>query len=296
MSNASAIFSLPAFSNAIANLVRGAGQSVVSVHSRRSRGSGYVWRPGLIVTANDTLADEGAVDVALPGGETVPATLRGRDASTDIALLRIDRTNLAPIPASADAIEPGALAIVVGANEGAPVAALGLVSRVGEAWRSLRGGTIDARIELDVALRASAEGGVVMDAIGRTIGIAVFGPRRRVLVIPSITIDRVAARLEADGRIPRGYLGLGLQPVRLAGDSDGEGAMVMTVDAAGPGAAAGVRQGDVIVSWNGHALQGVVGVWRELGPDSVGSVVRLSVRRAGDPAEFDVTIGARPDA
>jgi S1-C subfamily serine protease len=166
----------------------------------------------------------------------------------------------------------------------------------------LRGGEIDARIELDVALRASAEGGPVLDAAGRAIGMAVFGPRRRVLVIPWSTLERVAAKLDSDGRIARGYLGLGLQPVRIAGRDeredreDREGAMVMTIDAAGPGAVAGVRQGDVIVGWNGRPLHGILAILRGLGPDSVGSVVRLSARRAGEPAEFDVTIGARPDA
>jgi S1-C subfamily serine protease len=296
MSSASTAASLSAFSTAITNLVRGTGQSIVSVRSRRSLGSGFVWRPGLIVTANEALADEGHADVALPGGEVVRAALKGRDASTDIALLRIDRTDVPPASISFDAVETGSLAIVVGANDGEPVAALGLVSRVGPAWRSLRGGEIDERIELDVGLRASAEGGLALDANGRAIGMAVFGPRRRVLVIPSRTIDRVAAKLDADGRIARGYLGLGLQPVRIAGEGDGEGAMVMTVDAAGPAAAAGVRQGDVIVSWNGRPLHSIRAVLRELGPASVGSIVQLDARRAGEPAEFKVKIGASPDA
>jgi S1-C subfamily serine protease len=302
MSDAADHFSLPAFSNAISRLVRGAGQSIVGIHSRRSRGSGFAWRPGLIVTASEALADDGRSEVVLPGGEVVAAALKGRDASTDIALLRIDRTDLTPLPASIDAIETGSVAVVVGADEGAPIAALGVVARAGAAWRSLRGGEIDARIELDVALRASAEGGPVLDAAGRAIGMAVFGPRRRVLVIPWSTLERVAAKLDSDGRIARGYLGLGLQPVRIAGRDeredreDREGAMVMTIDAAGPGAVAGVRQGDVIVGWNGRPLHGILAILRGLGPDSVGSVVRLSARRAGEPAEFDVTIGARPDA
>lgn len=82
--------------------------------------------------------------------------------------------------------------------------------------------------------------------------MAVLGPRR-VLVIPTATIERVAARLETHGRIARGYLGLGLQPLRL---DDGIGAMVMNVDKAGPAAAAGIRQGDVIVAVNDQKLSG----------------------------------------
>ena len=112
-------------------------------------------------------------------------------------------------------------------------------------------------------------------------------------ISPIMTIERVASQLDRDGRIARGYLGLGLQPVRL--DDGGEGAMVMSVDATGPGAAAGVRQGDIVVGWNGQPLR-TVAIGRELGPGSVASVVRMSATRAGEPVEFNVTIGARPDA
>ena len=89
------------------------------------------------------------------------------------------------------------------------------------------------------------------------------------------TIDRVAATLVAKGRIARGYLGLGLQPVKLEGG--GVGLMAISVDAKGPGAAAGVKQGDVIVAWNGEPLRGVHHLMRLLGPDSVGATVKLSL-------------------
>jgi S1-C subfamily serine protease len=113
-----------------------------------------------------------------------------------------------------------------------------------------------------------------------------------VLVIPTATIERVAARLESHGRIARGYLGLGLQPVRL---EDDVGAMVMNVDRFGPSAAAGIRQGDVIVAVNDEKLAGVRALSRTLGPESVGSVVDLAVHRGGEPVHFKVTIGERPE-
>jgi len=113
----------------------------------------------------------------------------------------------------------------------------------------MRGGDIGARIELDLVLRSQAEGGPVLDAAGNMLGMAVFGPRRRVLIIPVATVERVATRLEVHGRSARGYLGLSLQPVRL--DAGGAGAIVMGVDASGPSAAAGIRQGDVITAWDG---------------------------------------------
>jgi S1-C subfamily serine protease len=281
------------FSTEIARIVAGAAGWVAAVHSHRSRSSGFIWRPGLIVTADEALAEEGEIAVTLLDGQTVPAKLVGRDPSTDIALLRIDRTDLAPAPLGADDIATGALAILVGAEEGGPTAALGVVSRSGGPWRSLRGGEIDARLELDVALRRAAEGGLALDATGRAFGMTVFGPRRRALVIPSATIGRVAPRLESHGRIGRGYLGLGLHPVAVNG---GAGAMVVSVDADGPGAAAGVRQGDVIVAWNGEPVRRLQLLLRALGPDSVGRTVTLGLRRAGEPAEVALTIAERPAA
>ena len=283
---------LQTLSTALSGLVADAAQSVVAVHSKRSRSSGLVWRPGLIVTADGALAEEDDIAVASPGGHTIAATLAGRDSATDVALLRVEGTDLQPIALNATSVEPGALALAVGSREGAPVAALGVVSVAGPSWHSLRGGAIDARIELDLSLRPHAEGGPAVDATGRAFGMAVFGPRRRVLVIPAVTIERVAAQLETDGRIPRGYLGLGLQPVRL--DDSGVGAMVMSVDPQGPGAAAGVRQGDVVVTWNERPVGSVQMLSRALGPESVGSTVILSLKRAGQLAEARVTIGERP--
>ena len=284
---------LSTFSDDIAALVRRASRSVVGVRSNRSQGSGFAWRPGLIVTADENVTDEDRLAVVLPGGATVLATLKGRDPSTDVALLRVDAPALEPITATTRDVVAGSLAVVVGADDGAPVAALGIVARAGPAWRSLRGGNVDARIEVDTLVRGSSEGGVAFDATGRAIGMAVFGPRRRVLVIPASTIDRVATKLDVEGRIARGYLGLGLQGVRI--ENGGVGAMVMSVDADGPGVRAGIRQGDVIAAWNGHAIDGVNDLLRELGPDSVGSVVRLAASRGGEPMTFDVTIGARPE-
>jgi S1-C subfamily serine protease len=273
---------------------------MVTVHSHRSRASGFVWRPGRVVTADEALADD-PLEVVLPGGEVLPASVKGRDPSTDIALLAVDRMDLPPVSparglcATADAIETGKLAVVVGARDGSAVAALGIVAHVGPAWRSLRGGRIDARIELDVWLPGSSVGGLAVDAEQRAFGMAVFGARRRVLAIPMRTIDHVAAQLEAEGRIPRGYLGLGLQAVRTeAGDV---GAMVMSVDTMGPGARAGVRQGDVIIRCNGKTLdEGVSTLLQALGPGSAGARVALAARRAGEAIDFDVVVGKGPDA
>jgi S1-C subfamily serine protease len=273
-------------------LVAQVAPSVVSVLSHRSRSAGFAWRRGLIVTADEALADEGEFAIQTPGGDEVPAQLVGRDPSTDIALLRVDDANVHPITTAAPPTTSGALALLVAAHNGSATAALGVVSRVAGPWRSMRGGEIDARIELDVRLRPTEEGGVALDASGKVIGMAVFGPRRRVLVIPSATIDRVGARLETHGRIARGYLGVGLQPVPVQGG--GSGAMVMSVDPQGPSAAAGLHQGDIIVAVNDEPVRHMRSLLGALGPESVGKSVTLAVRRAGEARKITLNVTERP--
>jgi S1-C subfamily serine protease len=287
---------LQQYSDALAAIVAQAAPSIVAVLSHRSRASGFFWRPGLIVTADEALADDGEISVVLPGGESVAATLIGRDPTTDVALLKVDRpaAPVAPLE-TAISLRAGALALAVGAEGGAPSAAVGAVAFVGEAWRSLRGGEIDARIELDLSLRRHSEGALALDAAGRAFGMVVFGPRRRALVIPAPTIARVATKLESHGRVPRGYLGLGLRTTRLDGEA-GTGVIVMNVEANGPGAAAGLRQGDIIVKWNGEPARDVRTLMRALGPESVGKTASLSLLRAGQPTQATLTIGERPEA
>lgn len=284
---------LQTLSASLSDLVAKAAPAVVSVRSHRSAASGFIWQPGLIVTPDEALTDDSEIAVTLPGGDTASARLVGRDPSTDIALLNIERADNAPPPLVPVATAAGALAAVIGADAGAPTVALGVVSRSGGAWRSLRGGMIDARLELAVSLRRRSEGGMVLDAAGRTLGMAVFGPRRRVLVIPSQTIERVAAVLQSHGRIARGYLGLSLQRVTVEG-SDAPGAIVMSVDPHGPAAKVGMLQGDVLTTWNGEPLRHVFSLARSLGPESIGKTITLGLRRAGEAREITLTIGERP--
>ena len=279
-------------SGALARLVGSAAPSIVAIKSAHSQSSGFFWRPGLVITAEEALSEEGDFTVTLPSGESLATRLVGRDHTTDIALLRVDRSDLSSIPLETKPVPVGALALAVGAEDGAPTAAMGVVSRSIGPWWSLRGGEINARIELDLRMRQSAEGGLAIDATGRAIGMTVFGPRRRVLVIPSATIERVAARLEKHGHIPRGYLGLGFQLVAIEGG--GRGIMIMNVDPQGPGAKAGVHQGDTIVTWNGEPIRHVRSLLRALGPDSVGQTVTLGLRRGGETKNVALTIAERP--
>ena len=285
---------IESISAALEGMVAGLAASVVSVTSDRMQASGFVWRTGRIVTSDEGLAEEGEVRLTLAGGETVVAQVVGRDPSTAVALLKVDRSDLRPVAMAATIPSAGALVVAVGAEVGAPTAALGLVSLSRGPWQSMRGGEIDARIELDARLRRAAEGGLALNAAGQPFGMTVFGPRRRVLVIPAVTLGRVATRLETHGRIARGYLGLGLQPVTVEGG--GSGVIVMSVDPKGPGAAAEIHQGDVLVTWDGKPIGGLQPLLRSLGPDSVGKLLVLELRRGGQMRQTKLQIGERPPA
>ena len=284
--------SLENLSAALSNVAAKIAPSIVSVHSNRSRSSGFVWQPGLVLTAEEPLADEGQIAVEPMHGTVATAEVVGRDATTDVALLRVKDLSLAPISLLSPSVSTGHVAITVGTEDGDAVAAFGIVSRVSGPWRSLRGGEIDARIELDVRLRPSVEGGLALNASGEVIGMVVAGARRRVLVIPNVTVERVATLLARHGYIARGYLGLGLQPVTVEG-SEGPGAIVMSIDPKGPAGAAGIHQGDVLVTWNNEPIRNVRFLLQALGPESVGKEVTFGMRRGGERREVQLTIGER---
>ena len=105
--------------------------------SGHSRSSGFVWRSELVVAADEAFSEAGEYTVGLWNGDIVAAQLVGRDPSTDVALLRIDRSDLQPISLTASKADVGALAIAVGAEDGTPTTALGMVSRNTGSWRSL---------------------------------------------------------------------------------------------------------------------------------------------------------------
>jgi S1-C subfamily serine protease len=289
---------LAAFSEQTAQLVERVAHSVVAVHGG-GRASGIHWRPGVIVTAEEILERDEDIGLILPGGRQVAATLAGRDPSTDVAVLRFQPDGLPAAETATAALRPGNLALAIGSHEGAAIASLGIVAFVGAAWQSWRGGTIDSLLRLDLSLNRFAEGGALVDVNGRVLGMTVLGPRRRVLAIPSSTIDRAVDQLLSKGHIARGYLGAGLQNVRLGrGAKDASdvkrGILVVSIDPEGPATRAGLVVGDIITAWNGKPVAHVREVMRLLGPDSVGASVDLQLLRAGAPASLKVTIGERP--
>lgn len=272
---------LAALSNDLAAAVERAGRSVVAVHARpRFSSSGVVWRPGVIVTAQHTIRREEEITVTLPDGASRPATVAGSDPGTDLAVLRVPEPSGDPAPPLAEEIKPGYLTLAVGRSEDSGVnATLGIISAVSGPWRTWRGGRLDRYIRLDLTMYPASSGGLVIDTSGATIGIATSALSRLAgLAIPASTINRVLEEILTRGRVSRGYLGVGLQPVTLPDHQ--RGLIVLSVEAGGPAAAAGVLVGDILVSLDGKAAVDTDDVQTALESASVGET-RESRSRPG---------------
>jgi S1-C subfamily serine protease len=294
---------LLALSRQLEQLVEGVADTIVSVRSHgRSVASGFAWRPGIIVTASDALEADDEISIIAAGGKPIRAEFAGRDPTTDIAVLRLAEDLPAPAPVLASQeVGIGQMVLALGRGKEGVIATLGCVSVAGGTWQSQRGGRIDRLIRLDLRLDRQAEGGIVVNAEGGILGMAVFGPRRKPLIIPMPTIEHIAPKLLADGRIRRGYLGVGLHPVRLdetfatAHALPGRRAtMIVSVDPSGPAGKAGVLLGDIIVSLDGEPVAGLRSLFALLSPESVDKAVELKILRAGQMTSTSVTIGVSP--
>jgi S1-C subfamily serine protease len=304
MSQATASNPMLALSRRLEELADAAAGGVVGVLSHgRHVASGFIWRPGTVVTASDAVEASDDLSVSL-ADRSVAARLAGRDAATGTAVLHVaEGLPEPPSLATSDGARVGQLVLALGRIREGVAVSLGMVSTVGGPWQSRRGGRIDRLVRLDMRLVDGCEGGIVVDGEGALLGMALLGPHRRPLVIPAATIQQVAPRLLAEGRIPRGYLGVGLHPIRLDDAlaavhalTDRRASMVVSVDAEGPARKAGVLVGDVIVELNGEPVPGLRSLLARLTPESVGQVAELKLLRAGQIATAKVAIAARPGA
>jgi len=297
--------SMASLSNELAKLVEEFQSDVVAVHARpHYPSSGVHWRPGFIVTADHTIRHEEDIQVTLPAGKRVGATLAGRDAGTDIALLKVEGLG-SPThqPGEGEPPKAGELALVLGRSpDSGPNASLGVISALSGPWRTWRGGRLDHYIRLDATLFPNSSGGAVIDCRGRLLGIATSGLSRIAgLAIPASSVNRVVDALLEKGRVPRGYLGIGVQPV-LIPDAlraklplpNKSGVMVVSVEPGGPADQAGVLLGDVFVSLGDTSLGQIEDLQSFSDLGVIGKQVTAKIIRAGALQEVAITVGERP--
>ncbi len=291
-------------SNALAQATERAAASAVAVHSEpRGSSSGVVWRSGIIVTAEHALRRDEEIQITLPDGHVIAASLVGRDPSTDLAVLKCaEATGAVAAFGDVAALKPGNLTLVVGRTRASgPVAALGVVSLVAPERRTWTGAALAPYIRLDVGLQPTAVGGAVIDTQGRTVGIATprfarFGA----LAIPAPAVDRVVDTLLKKGHIPQGYLGVGLQPVRLPDAlrqslqrSEKTAAIVLEVEAESPAHKAGIVIGDILIALAGRSIARLEDVHSQLHGEAIGKPLALKFVRGGATQEVNIVVGER---
>jgi S1-C subfamily serine protease len=287
------------FSSGLADRIAAAAPFVVGVHAGRRPTSGILWRPDVVVASEQVLPEDVSELQVVHAGQTISATLAGRDSGTNVAVLKLATTLQASVPKAADDPRVGNLTLVAGADTaGGVTGRLAMIHGLGQAWHSMAGGRIDAFIRLDTRL-GQDEGGPVLSLAGGLIGMSTTGPRRRTIVIPTATLDRVVDALLTDGHIARGWLGVGLQPV-LIPDSLRQiaeresGLMVVGLASGGPAEAAGVLPGDIVLDIDGSPVSRPRALTASLSPDRIGQLIVLRLLRAGAMQAVSVTIAARP--
>lgn len=292
-------------SNALAQSTDRAAASAVAVHTEtRGSSSGVIWRSGVVVTAEHALRRDEEIHLTLPDGRVVAATLAGRDPSTDVAVLKCAEA-VADISEFGDVtlLKPGSLALVVGRTRASgPVAGLAVVSLVAAERHTWAGASLTPYVRLDIGLQPTAAGGVVIDARGRAVGIATprfarFGA----IAIPAPTVNRVADILLQKGRIPRGYLGVGLQSVRLPDAlrqslqrNEKGAAIVLQVEPNGPADKAGIVIGDILLSLAGRVVTGLEDIHSQLHGEVIAKSLALKFIRGGAIQETSIVVGERP--
>jgi S1-C subfamily serine protease len=296
--------SLLSFSNQLASIAEQSGPAIVAVHSDpRSAASGVHWRPGVVVTTAHALRRDDDIRVITSSGIDLKAEVAGRDPGSDLAVLKVSGFEApAATQAPTGDAKAGNIVLALGrSRSGGLTASLGIVSSVNGPWQTWRGGRLDRYVRLDLSVYPGASGGAVIDAAGQVLGIATVAlSRTSPIAIPVETVNRVTDSLLAHGTVPRGFIGVGLQPVALPDHlksklnlTQDTGLMVVSVHPSGPAENAGVMLGDLLVELAGKPVADTDDVQGAL-EESVGKSVPARVVRGGANVSLDITVGLRP--
>ena len=278
------------------------GAGVVQVDGRRRLpASGIVWSAeGVIVTAHHVVEQEEGIRVGLPDGSTVPATLVGREPAVDLAVLRAEAKDLTPPTwVEPEGLRVGHPVLAMGRPRQSVHATLGIVSALGDSWVTPAGGRVTRYLQPDVVMYPGFPGGPLVDAGGQVLGLNTSALLNGLTTtVPSPTVRQTVETLLAHGRIRRGYLGVGGQPVRLppalAQQIGHEtGLLLVSVAPGSPAEDCGLSLGDTIVAIGGHPVRHVDDLLGFLSDAQIGSSVPISTVRGGRVQEVTGSIGER---
>ena len=276
-----------------------AGHTLVHLAAacRRGASASIYSDDGVLLTTARAVAGRDRLEVS-QGDRISEAKVVGYDAATDIGVARADAP-LGKAPVFSDApARLGSLMLAASRPGRAVRVRLGVISQIGDAWHTLRGGRIERYVETDVAPEPGYSGGLGFGADGRALGMLSAGLLRGVpLLLEKPTLDRIVTALLSYGRVRRGYLGVGTQAVRLpdaAAASAGvrTGLLVSSVQPDSPAERAGLLLGDTLLALAGTPLTDAQALQAAL-EDAEGRTLPLALLRAGQPLTLDVTPGAR---
>ncbi|WP_300297390.1 DegQ family serine endoprotease [Ferrovibrio sp.] len=269
-------------------------------------GSGFIIDPsGYVVTNNHVVDGADKIVVTLEDGRELPATVKGRDAKTDLALLKIESKTPLPYVAFGDSDKAriGDWVVAVGNpfGLGGSVSA-GIVSARG---RNLNNGPYDNFLQIDAPINPGNSGGPLFDQSGRVIGIAtaIYTPNGGNVgigfAVPSNLAGNVIAQLKASGRVERGWLGVTMQPMtealaKAVGRRDSNGVLVNDVQGEGPAAKAGLKQGDVVTALNGSPIRDPRDLATQVAGLKAGDTAKLQIWREGREKTLSLTVGSQP--
>ena len=291
---------LSELSSQLASAVETAGKSIVAIHARRRiPSSGIIWRDGVIVSASHTVRSEGEIAVALPGGDSVKATIAGRDSATDLIVLRFKSNANLKVASRADvsALRVGSLVLAVGRPGKAVSASFGIISAIGEGWRTWQGARIDRVLRLDLAVYDGFSGGPLVDASGGVLAINNSALARGTpLALPAQAIDRVVDELLERGHVRRPFIGVAVQPVALSASvtkqhqlSGDAGLLIVSIADSSPAEQAGLLLGDVLLEAGGQRLARPDDLLDALSATQHGQSMNLKILRGGAVKTVSVT-------
>jgi S1-C subfamily serine protease len=297
---------LDAYSEAVTRAVEKVSPSVVNIEvqqsvrsrrraapqERRGGGSGFIFTPdGLILTNSHVVHDASRIEVTVADGRKLPARTIGDDPATDLAVIQIDGAGLvAAALGDSQALRVGQLVMAIGSPYGfQSTVTAGVVSALGRSLRSYSGRLIEDVIQTDASLNPGNSGGPLVASDGRVVGVntATILPAQGICFAIGInTAKFVASRLLRDGRIRRSYIGVSAQTapihrrlVRYYDLPKETGVVVLSSEPNSPAQRAGLREGDVIVAFEGQAVAGVDDLHRVLSDVRAGVKAELAVLR-----------------
>lgn len=290
-------------SDALADAAEKAGKATVLVNARRRMpASGIAYAPDLILTAEHVIEREEDITVTLADGTEVPAQVAGRDAGTDLAVLKLERAAATPAEATKTPARLGQIALVLGRPSADGIeASLGTVSAISGPVRTAGGGMLEKYIRTDSISYPGFSGGPLVAADGTVLGLNTSGlGRGTAITIPADIAWKVAETLVQHGRIKRGYLGVRSQTVEIPSASQkalqreqATGLLVVSVENDSPASKGGLIVGDILVAVAGEPVLHHDELFSRLNGDVAGKSTPVEILRGGQPQTLNILIGER---